>query len=198
MGEKLERIYEYCVLDAKQREREVPLSGRDLARYAELRRQLPDHLPSWDERDAHTSLKNPLPVQFVAGGRFGSGTLRNGSAVGFAIATEEDPPALGQRLILHVQEPAQALEYTFPCRVVSRVVAGSLSMGVAFDGVPSQTRSLGRSSGVWHGSPSTRPPPNEPRRSVSDRTTQPRLEQAERDSLGFGDDEATSKGPRRS
>jgi hypothetical protein len=159
MGDKLERIYEYRVLHAKQRELQIPLTVSEQARYGELRSQLPDHVPSLDDRDVYTLLKNPLPAQFVAGGRFGSGTLRNGSAIGFAIATEEEPPALGQRLILHVQEPAQAIEYTFPCRVVSRVVRGSPSMGVALEGVPSQTRSLGRTSGVWHGSPTSARPP---------------------------------------
>jgi hypothetical protein len=160
MGDKLERIFEYRVLYAKQRELQIPLTRLEQERYGELRSQLPDQVPSLDERDVYTLLKNPLPAQFVAGGRFGSGTLRNGSALGLAISTTEEPPALGQRLILHVQEPAQAIEYTFPCRVVSRVVKGAPSMGVVFDGVPSQTRSLGRTSGVWHGSPvsnSTRP-----------------------------------------
>jgi hypothetical protein len=176
MGDKLARIFEYRVLYAKHRELQIPLTGSERARYAELRRRLPDRVPSLDERDVLTVLKNPLPAQFVAGGRFGSGVLRNGSATGLAIALGEEPPALGERLILHVQEPAHALEYTFPCRVVSRVVKGSPSMGVVFEGVPSQTRALGRTSGVWRQPPEVR---NDARQDTA--------------SAAFSDDEDTTK-----
>jgi len=149
MGDKLARIFEYRVLYAKQRELQIPLTRAEQERLVELRGDLPDHVPSADDRDLPTLLKNPLPAQFVAGGRFGSGTLRNGSAIGLAIVMSEEPPALGERLILHVQEPVEALEYTFPCRVIARVVKGVPSMGVVFEGVPSQTRAMGRTSGVW-------------------------------------------------
>jgi hypothetical protein len=148
MGDKLARIFEYRVLYAKHRELQIPLTSNEDARLVRLRQQLPDRVPSLDERDVFTVLAAPLPAHFVAAGHFGSGTLRNASAVGLAIATFEEPPGLGQRLILHVQEPEQAIEYTFPCRVVVRVVKGTPSMGVMFEGVPSQVR-VGQSSGVW-------------------------------------------------
>ncbi|MEY4579005.1 MAG: hypothetical protein RL701_3708, partial [Pseudomonadota bacterium] len=52
-------------------------------------------------------------------------------------------------LILHVNDSAHGSEYTFPCRVVARVVKAPASMGVRFEGMPSQTR-VGRQSGaVW-------------------------------------------------
>jgi hypothetical protein len=148
MGEKLARIFEYRVLNAKHRELQIPLSASEQARLSRLRQQLPDRVPGLDERDVATLLPEPLPAHFVAAGHFGSGTVRNASGVGLAIATFAEPPVLGQRLILHVQDPSQAIEYTFPCRVVVRVVKGTASMGVAFEGVPSQTHA-GQNSGVW-------------------------------------------------
>ncbi|HEX7480050.1 MAG TPA: PilZ domain-containing protein [Polyangiales bacterium] len=148
MGEKLERVFEYRVLHSKERELQIPLSAQEASRLERLRSQLPERVPCVDDRDAFTRLTTPLPVQYVAAGRFGAGLLRNASAAGLAIATAE-PPELGQRLIVHVQEPLHGLEYTFPCRVVSRVVKGTTSMGLVFEGVPSQTRSSGSASGVW-------------------------------------------------
>ena len=149
MGDKIAWIFEYRVLYAKQRELQIPLTRQEQQRLGELRGQLPSHVPTLDERDALTLLEEPLPAQFVAGGRFDSGVLRNGSSIGLAIETAEEPPALGQRLIVHVQEPVHGVEYTFPCRVIARVMKGPPSMGVVFDGVPSQTRSLGKNSGVF-------------------------------------------------
>lgn len=149
MGDTLELIFEYRVLYAKHRDLQIPLTRDEQQRFGQLRSQLPDHVPSVDERDTDTLLERALPAQFVAGGRFGSGVLRNGSAIGLAIETHDEPPALGQRLILHVQEPQRGIEYTFPCRVIARIVKGAPSMGVVFDGVPSEARSLGRSSGVF-------------------------------------------------
>jgi len=149
MGEKLARIFEYRVLFARHRDLQIPLSPNEEARLLRLRQQLPDRVPALDERDTLTLLAAPLPAHFVAAGHFGSGTLRNASATGMAIATLDEPPGLGQRLILHAQDPDQAIEYTFPCRVVVRVVKGTPSMGVAFEGVPSQTRVGQNNSGVW-------------------------------------------------
>src|SRR5690349_12659277 len=103
MGDTLERIFEYRVLYAKQRELQIPLSRDEQKRYVRLRSELPDHVPTLDE--PATLLSAELPAQFVAGGRFGSGILRNGTAIGLAIGTHDEPPALGQRLIVHVQQP---------------------------------------------------------------------------------------------
>jgi hypothetical protein len=149
MGDKLERIFEYRVLYSKQRDLQIPLTPNEESRLMRLRQQLPDRVPTLDERDAFTVLAAALPAHFVAAGRFGSGTLRNASSLGLAIATFEEPPGLGQRLILHVQEPQNAVEYTFPCRVVVRVVKGTMSMGVVFEGVPTQARAGRNSGGVW-------------------------------------------------
>lgn len=148
MGEKFERIFEYRVLAAKEHDLQIPLSVQERSRLERMRHELPAQVPSVDARDALTLLTTPLPVHFVAAGRFGTGVLRNASATGLAVATDE-PPELGQRLIVHVQETLHGVEYMFPCRVVSRVLKGVTGVGLAFEGVPSQTRLGGHASGVW-------------------------------------------------
>ena len=148
MGDTLARVYEYRVLYAKHRELQIPLTEEEQTRFGMLRRELPTHVPNADERDVFTLLEEPVPAQFVYAGALQSGILRNASAIGLAIETE-DPPKLGQRLVVHVQDPDRGVEYTFPVRVIARVVAGSPSMAADFDGVPSETRSLARASGVY-------------------------------------------------
>jgi hypothetical protein len=149
MGDTLARVFEYRVLYAKHRELQIPLTEEEQSRFGMLRRELPTHVPNADEHDAFTLLDEPLSAQYVGAGEFQSGILRNASAIGLAIETTEDPPKLGQRLIVHVQDPDSGVEYTFPVRVIARVVAGLPSMSVVFDGVPSETRALGRASGVF-------------------------------------------------
>jgi hypothetical protein len=167
MGDKLAAIFEYRLLRAKQRDLQIPLTANEEARVKQLRHELPDRVPSVDERDSCTLLAAALPAQFVAAGRFGSGTLCNVSASGLAITTLEEPPGLGQRLIVHVQDTEQFIEYTFPCRVVARIVKGAASMGLRFEGVPSKARIGVRSGAVWRSDvffaddrPSTKPPPD--------------------------------------
>jgi hypothetical protein len=65
-----------------------------------------------------------------------------------AVITAE-PPVLGQRLVVRIEDPMHGIEYVFPARVISRVVKGLPAMGVAFEGVPSQVRLGNRNSGVW-------------------------------------------------
>lgn len=149
MGDTLARVYEYRVLYAKHRELQIPLTEEEQARFGMLRRELPTHVPNADERDVFTLLEEPVPAQFVHGGTLQSGILRNASAIGLAIETTEDPPKLGQRLVVHVQDPDRGVEYTFPVRVIARVVAGSPSMAAVFDGVPSETRARVQVSGVY-------------------------------------------------
>lgn len=148
MAEKLERIFEYRVLLSKAHELQIPLSPHEKARLARLQQQLPSEVPALDDRDAYTLLATPLPAQYVCGGRFGAGSVRNVSGGGLAIITS-DPPELGQRLIVHVREVQHGIEYTFPCRIIARVLKGVPAIGVAFEGVPNLTRLGGHSSGVW-------------------------------------------------
>lgn len=152
MGDTLARVYEYRVLYARHRDLQIPLTPEEQGRYGMLRRELPTHVPNADERDAFTLLEEPLHAQYVGDGEIKSGILRNASAIGLAIeTTEADPPKLGTKLIVHVQEPDSGVEYTFPVRVIARIVAGNPSMSVVFNGVPSETRALGHASGVFPG-----------------------------------------------
>jgi hypothetical protein len=146
--EKLDRIYELLMLLAREGELQIPLTDAESARLARLESSLGRRVPNLDERDADTWLSVPLPVQFTAQGAYGSCLMRNLSGGGMAVITSE-PPALGQRLVVRIEDPLHGVEYVFPARVLSRVVRGLSSMGVAFEGVPSQARLGNRSSGIW-------------------------------------------------
>jgi len=147
MGNKLQRIFEYRVLLSRAQKRQPELDAQEQLRLERLRQQLPLSVPPLDDRDPYTLLTDSLPVEFAVEGRFGKGTLRNASGGGLAIATV-DPPALGHPLAIHVQDRPHGLVYSFPARVVSRVVRGVAGMSVSFEGVPNQTR-IAKISGVW-------------------------------------------------
>lgn len=146
--EKLDRIYELRMLLAREGELQIPLNDAESVRLARLERALGRRVPSVDERDSETWLPVPLPIQFTAQGTYGSGIARNVSGGGMAVITSE-PPALGQRMVVRVEDQVHGVEYVFPARVISRVVKGLSAMGVAFEGVPSQTRLGNRNSGIW-------------------------------------------------
>ena len=165
MGEKLARVYEYRVLLSRQAETGAPLPSADHARLVRLGQELPAGVPSVDERNLDTLLTTPLPAQLLVGGRFGAGIVRNVSSEGLAIVTAE-PPQLAERLIVHVRAPEQELEYTFPCRVLSRVVKGVLAVGVKFEGAPSESRLNRRESGVWRFDDGPSAPPGRKDRSA--------------------------------
>lgn len=147
MADKLQRIFEYRVLLSRAQKRQSELDAQEQLRMERLRQQLPLSVPPLDDRDPYTLLTDSLPVEFAVEGRFLTGTLRNVSGGGLAIATV-DPPALGQPLAIHVQDKSHGIVYSFPARVVSRVVRGVAGMSVAFEGVPNQTR-IAKTSGVW-------------------------------------------------
>jgi hypothetical protein len=166
MAKRLEKIFEYRVLLSKARELGIPLSAEEEARLDRLGQQLPQSVPALDDRDTQTRLSEALPAEFVQAGRFQACTLRNASGAGFAMAAVE-PPALGQRLLVHVRSPFGPIEYTFPARVVSRVVRGVAGMGVAFEGLPTQRALGGRASGVFtteDATPTSRVDPGSTRR----------------------------------
>jgi hypothetical protein len=148
MPDKLQRIFEYRVLLSRARELGIPLSDDEAAHLDLLGQELPSGVPPIDERDAHTVLPQPVPVEIVHAGRFQACTLRNAASGGLALVTAV-PPQLGQRVLVHVRNPKRPVEYTFPARVVSRVVRGVCGMSVAFEGLPSQRALGGRTSGVF-------------------------------------------------
>ncbi|MDH5672085.1 MAG: hypothetical protein OEZ06_08045 [Myxococcales bacterium] len=148
MAEKLERIFEYRVLVSKKRELSIPLVEAEQLRLERLERQLSHGVPALDGRDAHTLLPIPQPCEFMWSGHFGSGTVRNATGDGFAIATPEAPP-LGKPLIVTLRDARTGIELSFPGRVVARVVRGGPSMGVALEGLPTKSRIGASSSGVY-------------------------------------------------
>lgn len=164
MGDKLDRIFEYRVLLAKQRDLGMRLSAQEQARLERLAHQLPTTVPSADDRDPYTLLSRSVPVEFVVQRQPAPGMLRNASGGGFAITTDE-PPELGARVVVHVREEAHGIEYIFPGTVVSRVVKGVTAFGLSLVGLPTQTRLGGRSSGVWRSdpTPAERPIARKPR-----------------------------------
>ncbi|HMI89930.1 MAG TPA: hypothetical protein VK509_01140 [Polyangiales bacterium] len=145
MADKLQRLFEYWVL------RSLP-PGDDFEqvqqRLERLQRQLHPGVPTLDERDPYTLLTEPLPVEFAHAGKFRMGNVVNAAADGLAVATS-DPPALGQRISLHVHDRNKGSVYAFVGCVVSRVIAGTQGMSVALEGTPKQTRVASNSSGVW-------------------------------------------------
>jgi hypothetical protein len=148
MADKLQRIFEYRVLLSKAQKRQPEPGGDDQLRLERLGQQLPLAVPALDDRDPYTMLGEPLPIEFALQGRFVTGTLRNASGGGLGITTEQPPP-LGQPLTIHVQDRKRGVVYSFPARVVSRVLSGVPGMSLAFEGVPIQTRIASKSSGVW-------------------------------------------------
>jgi len=148
MPDKLQRIYEYRLLLSRARELGIPLGADESDRLDRLGQELESGVPTLDERAASTALPQPLPAEIVHAGRFLACSLRNVAAGGLALATSI-PPALGQRVLVHVRDPKRPIEYTFPARVVSRVVRGVCGLSVAFEGLPSQRSLGGRTSGVY-------------------------------------------------
>lgn len=149
MADKLQRIFEYRALLGKAHQRRPGLTAEEQQRLERLHQQLPQAVPTLDERDSYTVIAEPLAVEFAhAGGRFAGGALRNASAAGLAIATPEPPP-LGLPLLIHVHDRRNSIAYAFPGRVVARVLRGVTGFSVEFEGVPSQTRLAAQPSGVW-------------------------------------------------
>jgi hypothetical protein len=143
MAEKLERIFEYRVLLAK-----AGLSADERARMDRLGAQLPDVIPALDDRDPYTLLIDPLPAEILDSDGIMPALLRNAGAGGFALSVSQ-PPALGRLLAVRLRDPRHPIEYTFPARVMSRVVRGLRGMSVAFEGMPLQSPLVNRGSGVW-------------------------------------------------
>jgi hypothetical protein len=148
MADKFERIFEYRVLLTRKQELQIPLAREEELRLERLRQQFPEEVPTLDDRDPYTSMSEPLAADVVHSGRFETATVRNVSGGGLALAMNT-PPALGQRVLVHVRDARYAFQYTMPGWVVSRVVKGHFGISVAFEGLPSRTPSTSRASGVY-------------------------------------------------
>ncbi|MDD9971190.1 MAG: PilZ domain-containing protein [Myxococcales bacterium] len=149
MQDGLQCIYEYRLLVGKRDALAIPLTESESERLQLLEAALPAGIPTVDERNRATRLSAPLPVRLMFRGQLVVGSLRNASRQGLAMALDE-PPGLGEVGVVHVSEPLHGIDYSFPGRVVARVLRGTIAIGWAFVGVPSQVRQGNRSSGVWH------------------------------------------------
>ena len=149
MKNLFEMIYEYQLLRGKQDHLDVPLDDVETARLAGLGQLLSGDSARAGRRGMSRVLI-PTRVLFTTAGGFETGEVKNLSGSGLAIATRR-PPEPGTRIVVRVEDAAEAIEYLFPCRVAWRRVAANLGMGVAFDGVPSRSALFGddEGSGVW-------------------------------------------------
>lgn len=147
MSEKLDRILEYCDLQARLLHG-TGLLGGERARLERLREQLSTQVPSLDDRDPYTLLGEPMPAQVITGSSVVTAELRNASAAGIALATDAPPPTLSSRAKVVARDVHRGIEYVFAGVVVSRVVKGPYAMALSFEATPSRLR-LGGRSGVF-------------------------------------------------
>jgi len=147
MSEKLDRILEYCDLETRLLHG-TGLLNDERVRLEKLREQLSTQVPSLDERDSYTLLSEPLPAEVITGSSVVMAQLRNASATGVALSTDDLPPSLSQRAKVVARDVQRGLEYVFAGYVVSRVVKGSYGMALQLEGMPSRLR-LGGGSGVY-------------------------------------------------
>jgi len=146
MADKLHRLFEYRALLSTP-----GATAAETARLQRMRTQLQPGVPALDDRDPYTVLSEPVRVELGIGGRFRTGHVCNAAADGLAIAVE-DPPALEQRIHVHIYDRAGGHAYSAFGRVVARVVSGIQGISIALEGAPTQTRLLPRSSGVFRAS----------------------------------------------
>lgn len=148
MRNLLEMIYEYQLLESKERKLDIDLDPAERVRHMGLRRLLQGERPDHPNR-RFTRINVPMPVQFTRPGGFETGEIRDLSGGGFCIATPR-PPEPSTRLVVRVADPANGTEYVFPCRVVWRREDGERLMGVQIDGVPHASDFFGdETTGVW-------------------------------------------------
>lgn len=148
MNEFFEMVYDFRLLLAKEEKLAIALDDEERVRLIGLEVLLCGDAPGRDPRRRMPRVPAPVGVQFTVAGGFGAGQVLNASGGGFAIATTA-PGGLGARTIVRVSLPATGIEYVFPCRVVWTQFDAQSGMGVAFDGVPSRSLLLGRSSRTW-------------------------------------------------
>lgn len=136
MNSLLDLLHDHQHLRAKA-QLDVPLDDHEAARLEGLAVLLAGGDGQAQGRRRASRALAPLRVSYT--GRFGfvDGEIRNISAGGAAIATQQ-PLAAATRVLVHVQDSARAVEYVFPARVVWRELGARAAMGVAFEGVPSR------------------------------------------------------------
>jgi len=142
MDDVFSLLFEYRLLVGKEQVG-VPLDEHERARLLAAVRLLSGEIPRRDRR-AMPRVPGKVRAQFTLPGGFGEGEVLNVSGGGMALATTQLVD-LGTRCIVRIAR--DAVEYVFPCRVVWSATDPTPGLGMAFDGLPSQT--MLRPSGVW-------------------------------------------------
>ncbi len=135
MQDILDAVYEYQRLFHKEESLGIALTPDEDAQRTGLRRLLRGQFAGEEGSPTRgTRLPRPRRVQLTVSGGFRAGELRNVSAGGVAVVSD-DPPPPRSRSLVQVFDDERRLEFVFPGRVVwgsGRVV------GIAFDGMPSR------------------------------------------------------------
>ena len=145
MTDFLDLLFEYRLLRSKRDHLQIALDDHEVTRIHGIENMLRGKSVIADARRSMPRLLCPRSVQFTLPGRFGAGEIANISAGGASISTSE-LLRVGDRTIVRVAAPETGIEYVFPCRVVWTSDAKLGNVGVAFDGVPSQTQIAKRPS----------------------------------------------------
>ncbi len=144
-----ELVYEYQLLKGKQDHLDVPLDETERARLVGMAQMLLGDAGADSGARAMPRVPAPSRVEFTQPGGFESGDIKNASGSGMALATRQ-PPSVGTRIVIRVQDTRHALEYFFPCRVAWRRLGANAGMGVAFDGIPTRSSHFEHEdTGVW-------------------------------------------------
>lgn len=134
----LDLIHEYQLLRAT-RQLQVPLDAAEEARLVALAHMLRGERPhDPGERREMPRLRCPLRAGFTLASKFGSGQVRDISGGGVAIATPT-PAQLGDEVLVHIPDAVAETEHIFPARVVWRREGAEGAMGLAFEGIPTET-----------------------------------------------------------
>lgn len=145
MTDFLDLLFEYRLLRSKEEHLQILLDDHEVTRIHGIENMLRGKSVIGDARRAMPRLMCPRSVQFTMPGRFGAGEIANISGGGAAITTTETL-RVGDRTIVRIAAPETGIEYVFPCRVVWTTSARQGNVGIAFDGVPSQTQIAKRPS----------------------------------------------------
>ncbi|MFW5921578.1 MAG: PilZ domain-containing protein, partial [Polyangiales bacterium] len=109
------------------------------ARFCALERLLAGERPRAEgDRRRMLRMRCPLPVGFTLAGKFGSGRILDIGGGGMAITTAA-PAFVGDEILVHIHDPSDETEHVFPARVVWRRAGDAPAMGVAFEGIPTET-----------------------------------------------------------
>jgi hypothetical protein len=138
MSYRLEWIFQYRRLLAKQGELQLLLAPPEQTRLLRLATRLSSEVPDLEDLAPASRLPQPLQAEYVYSGRFHRARVRCATGAGLALESDEAPPP-GQHLRLHVWDPSHSTEYVFPVRVIEQIAGPLPGMRVRFEGLPVQS-----------------------------------------------------------